>query len=219
MNKYLRIYELLRPALQKQRWWPTHSKNPQLEICLGAILTQNTNWRNVEKALSSLIKEDLIDAGKIKSISTKTLSMLIKPSGCYNQKAKKLKEFCGFAAGRYNGDMNTLFSLSAEELRKKLLKINGVGNETADSIMLYAAKKPVFVVDAYTKRIFSRLGLIKETEPYEEVQKKFMDHLPKNAALFSSFHALLVEHGKQFCRKKPLCSSCPLKKVCNQTFK
>ncbi len=217
-NKYFEIYEKLNSFFGQRSWWPTVSKNPKLEICFGAILTQNTAWLNVEKAIKNLEESSLIDVEKIRNIKTKRLASLIKPAGYYNQKAKKLKLFCDFLTKNYGSDLNKLFSLNIEELRKELLGIKGIGNETADSIILYSAGKPLFVVDAYTKRVFSRIGLTKEKGSYEEIQKQFMNNLPENTELFNNFHALIVEQGKTFCRKKPRCDSCPLKNSCNQSI-
>ncbi len=211
----MRLYNALYGNFGAQRWWPVAGeKNRELEICIGAILTQNTAWRNVEKAIANLHKEKMIDAGKIAKCSSKRLAMLIRSSGYYNQKARKLKIFCAHLLKNYGGDLGRMLGKPVPELRKELLSLNGIGNETADSIILYAARKPAFVIDAYTKRIMQRLGATDEQE-YSELQKFFESSLPKNAKLFNEFHALLVEFGKEFCRKKPECGGCFLSRKCS----
>jgi len=223
-----KLYNQLYKEYGKQGWWPLskdnlytkhHNGAPEtekdiLEICLGAILTQNTNWNNVEKCIYNLNKEKLIDVKRLKKIKTEKLSQLIRSSGYYNQKAIKIKHFIDYI---YNKKINVLrnskrisgtqkFSKKIfddlkkkkiEELRAELLTVKGIGPETADSIMLYAFEKPIFVIDAYTKRIFSRLGLCKEDVSYDELQKMFMEALPRDVKLFKEYHALLVAHGKR----------------------
>jgi len=186
-----------------------HNGNPKndkdrFEIVVGAILTQNTSWNNVEKALFNLNKEDLIDVKKMAAAKESRIAELIKPSGYYNQKAKRLKTIA----------MHLLRRPSLPEERKELLKVNGIGQETADSIILYAAEKPSFVVDAYTKRIFSRLGLVDENEKYEKVKELFEGKLKKDVETFKEYHALIVEHAKKHCNKKPKCDKCILAKKC-----
>ncbi len=218
MNNYLRVYRALLKAFGEQRWWPVVSQNPKLEICFGAILTQNTSWKNVEKAIANLKESDLISVTGIMGISTAKLASIIKPSGYYNQKAKKLKNFCGFLARDYQGDLDQFFSCSEDTdvLRDLLLEINGIGKETADSILLFSAERPSFVVDAYTRRIFSRLGLAGEKEGYDEIRGRFMELLSRDTQLFREYHALIVRLGKDFCRKKPDCNGCPLVSLCNR---
>ena len=208
MNKIHEIYRTLLSGYGKQGWWPLskdnlytkhHNGAPEtekdiLEICLGAILTQNTNWNNVEKCIYNLNKEKLIDVKRLKKIKTEKLSQLIRSSGYYNQKAIKIKNFIDYI---YNKKISDLKNKKKEELRAELLAIKGIGPETADSIMLYAFEKPIFVIDAYTKRIFSRLGLCKEDVSYDELQKMFMEALPRDVKLFKEYHALLVAHGKR----------------------
>ncbi|MCH8004224.1 MAG: endonuclease III domain-containing protein [Nanoarchaeota archaeon] len=222
------IYQKLYSHFGPQHWWPVtkdreiipkYHKNinlnekQKLEICFGAILTQNTNWKNVEKAIVQLNKNQLVDIKKIIKINNKKLAEIIKSSGYHNQKAIKLKNFCSFLIDNYNGNLNLFFKNNIKILREELLSINGIGPETADSIILYAAKKPIFVIDAYTKRIMNRIGYKEET--YEELQKLFMDNLELNEKLFNEYHALLVELGKNTCKKKPLCHKCPINKMCN----
>jgi len=220
-----KIYNRLFTNFGPQGWWPYtldgklhpthHGRKPvtekhRLEIMLSAILTQNTNWKNAEKAIFNLNKEKLISIEKIRRINEKKLAALIRPSGYFNQKAVKLKTLADFLT------KNPIRALSKEKyiklLRKNLLAIKGVGPETADSILLYALEKPVFVIDAYTKRIFSRIGYKEST--YDELQELFMKELPQNVPLFKEYHALLVELAKRNCRKTPICETCPLLKVC-----
>ncbi|MBU2100186.1 endonuclease, partial [Candidatus Micrarchaeota archaeon] len=183
----------------------------KLEVCFGAILTQNTSWLNVEKAIIELNKKELIDAEKIFSIKKQKLAETIRSAGYFNQKSGYLKSFC-LHLKKYNYSVNEFFSFSPD-LSKELLSIKGIGKETADSILLYSAQKPFFVVDAYTKRIISRLNGEKE-KSYDELQNFFHSNLKNDSALFNEFHALFVEHAKQFCQKKPLCKKCFLRKEC-----
>ncbi len=227
MKKLKKIFNLLLSHFGTKLWWPVTEKyelypkytggpkneKQQLEVIFGAILTQNTNWNNVQKAIVELNKKDLIDVKKIINIDIKELAILIRSSGYHNQKAKRLKNFCNFLLKNYNGELALLFDSSIPKIRKELLEINGIGSETADSIILYAAHKPVFVVDAYTKRILSRLGY--EKSEYDELQKLFMDNLPNNEKLFNEYHALIVELGKNTCKKIPLCQTCPINMHCN----
>ncbi len=177
------------------------------------ILTQNTNWKNVEKAIINLNKNQLINIGKIIKINNKKLASIIRSSGYHNQKAIKLKNFCSFIFKNYNNDLMKFFNNDVKKLREELLELNGIGPETADSMILYAAEKPIFVIDAYTKRIFSRIGF-KETT-YDEFQELFMNNLELNEKLFNEYHALIVELGKGFCKKVPICGKCPINKNCD----
>ena len=224
---HLKIYQKLHSHFGPQHWWPvteagkinpSYSGGPknerqQLEVCFGSILTQNTSWKNAEKAIIELNKDKLIDADKINRINIKKLAKIIRSSGCHNQKAKKLKNFCGFLLNEYDGKLSLMFKNNISKLRKQLLSINGIGPETADSIILYSAKKPIFVIDAYTKRIINRLGC-KESE-YGALQNLFMQSLPNSEKLFNECHALLVELGKNVCKKEPLCGRCPVKGYCS----
>jgi len=185
MNNILEFYDLLLKKYGSQGWWPVQGNNSKLEICIGTILTQNTSWKNVEKVIKILNKENLINIEALSEISTKKLALLIKSSGYYNQKARKIKEFIKFL----NSDK--------EITRENLLSIWGIGKETADSILLYAYGEPYFVVDAYTKKIFSRLGYCNKDIKYEELQKLIIDNIPKDVNLYKEFHALLVRHGKE----------------------
>ena len=223
----IEIYNLLYAHFGQQNWWPVteqgelHSKysggpkneRQQLEVIFGSILTQNTSWKNVEKAIFQLNKKELVDIKKIIKIDTKKLAEAIKSSGYHNQKAKKLKNFCNFLLNKHKGDLKDLFENDVERLRQELLSVNGIGPETTDSIILYAAKKPMFVVDAYTRRIFGRVGFKEKT--YDEFQGLFMKSMPNNEKLFNEYHALIVELGKNICKKSPLCGECPINKHCD----
>ncbi|MEK6963270.1 MAG: endonuclease III domain-containing protein [Nanoarchaeota archaeon] len=224
MNKFFVIYEKLFRTYRPQGWWPILSlagkkgfdadgyhkgsydypwnEQQRFEIILGAILTQNTSWKNVEKSLKVLQEKDLLSAENMEALSERKLASLIKSSGYFNQKAKKIKAMIAFLKSK------------KPITRDNLLSIWGVGPETADSILLYAYHKPVFVIDAYTRRIFSRIGLCKADVRYEELQQMFHKDLEKNVELFNEYHALIVEHAKAHCRTKPDCEKCPLLSLC-----
>lgn len=207
------IFDKLLSFFGPQHWWPAESK---LEIIVGAILTQNISWNNVEKAILNLEDKDLLSIDGILNTDIESLALLIKPAGYYNQKSRYLKNICGFVRENYKS-LDEFLSQDSIKLRNKLLKIKGIGPETADSIILYAAEKPVFVVDAYTKRIFHRLGLIKQNLSYDKVQRFFMKNLPKDVGLYNQYHALIVKLGKQNCsNKNPDCGYCPLNEICEQ---
>lgn len=205
----LEVYRRMLERLGRQHWWPADTP---FEVCVGAILTQNTNWRNVEKAISNLKDSGLLRPDAIASIKEERLQELIRPSGFYRQKAKRLKRFCEWLVGV--GGIDSLREWETERLREELLSIPGIGPETADSILLYAFDRPVFVVDAYTYRIFVRHGLVDEDVGYDELQELFMRNLPPDVDMFKEYHALLVEVGKRFCkRRKPDCGGCPLEGI------
>jgi len=204
----LDIYNKLYRHFGPRRWWPADT---DFEIIIGAILTQNTSWSNVEKAITNLKRAGLLTPRKLQSVSVRTLARLIKPSGYYNIKVKRLKSFLDFLFKEYNGSLKRMFSCDWRVLREKLLSVNGIGPETADSILLYAGNKPVFVIDAYTKRIFSRHNFVDSGVKYEQLQKIFMENLPHQAGLFNEYHALIVELGKNICRTKPRCQICPIR--------
>ncbi|MBU0467859.1 MAG: endonuclease III domain-containing protein [Candidatus Omnitrophica bacterium] len=201
------IYKRLFDVYGKQKWWPAKTK---FEVIVGAILTQNTNWVNVEKALDNIRAEGLLRFKALDSIAIEKLALLIKPAGYYNIKAKRLKNFIGFFSSEYQGSLKKMGSEKPDILREKLLRVNGIGPETADSILLYAIDVPIFVVDAYTKRIFSRHGLVKQEDDYYVIQKFFMDNLERNGKVFNEYHALIVKLAKEHCRVKPQCEKCPL---------
>jgi len=205
------IYNLLLKHFGPQHWWPADT---EFEVIVGAILTQNSNWKNVEKAISNLKENGLLSPEGIHQVSEERLKELIRPAGYYNSKARKLREFTNFIFEDYK-DLDEFLGLPQDELREHLLSIWGIGPETADSIVLYAANKPSFVVDAYTGRIFSRMGFVSEGVGYDDLKKFFEDNLPKDVALYQEFHALVVELAKDCCRTKPLCRECPLVSLCS----
>ena len=215
MEDIQELYKLLLESFGKQGWWPLYNektnkieyhpddysfpKNEQqsFEIVIGAILTQNTSWKNVEKAMEELRKNNALSKTKLEALSAEKIAMLIKSSGYHNQKAKKIKEYLRF---------------NKEITRESLLRVWGIGPETADSILLYAYRQPVFVIDAYTKRIMERISL--SFRSYNNLQKMFMDNFPRDYKVYNEFHALLVELGKNVCKKEPLCDKCPLARSC-----
>jgi len=207
------IYQMLLSSYGPQHWWPGSSP---FEVIVGAILTQRVAWSNVERAIASLKEAGLLDPRRLNGAPLPEIAALIKPSVYYNVKAKKLKAFTRFLAERYHGDLDLLLSLAVPSLREELLSVHGIGEETADAIILYAAGKPSFVVDAYTTRILSRLDLIEEGARYGMVRDLFMENLPAEVPLYNEYHALLVRHGKERCRRQdPLCSGCPLEETCS----
>lgn len=207
-SKVNALYQKLYACFGPQHWWPADSR---FEVIVGAVLTQNTNWANVEKAIDNLRKRRLLKAAKLYQIPKEKLAKLIKPAGYYNIKAKRLRSFLHFFLKDYKGSLKIMSLADTLNLRQQLLSVNGIGPETADSILLYALDKPVFVVDAYTKRILLRHGFIKEDVGYEHIQNLFMQHLKTDVKLFNEYHALLVRLGKEFCLKnEPKCRICPL---------
>jgi len=204
----LKIYNSLYDFFGPLNWWPGDTP---FEIMVGAILTQNTSWSNVEKAINNLKKENLLEPGKLFRINQEKLAQLIKPSGYYNIKTRRLKNFVNIFVNDFEGSAEKMFSGDGRNLREKLLKVNGIGPETADSILLYAGKKPFFVVDAYTKRIFSRHKLISKDSTYYQMQEFFVKNLDRDVKLFNEFHAQIVMLGKTICTSKnPNCSKCPI---------
>jgi endonuclease-3 related protein len=201
------FYEAMNDHFGDLHWWPGDSP---LEIVIGAILTQNTAWRNVELAIHNLKKEQLIHLERILQADPRELEALIRPAGFFRVKAERLKNLLRFILNDYAGDFGRMFAEDLWILRDKLLQIKGIGEETADCILLYGGEKPVFVVDAYTRRALTRHGLIVNKLSYKEIQDLFMNHLPLDRALFGQYHALFVEVGKAFCRKTPECAACPL---------
>jgi endonuclease-3 related protein len=205
MEMYDRLFEAFGP----QHWWPGRTR---FEIVVGAVLTQNTNWLNVERAIENLKKQGRLSLDGI--LKCKELPKLIRPSGYYNVKARRLRALCEHI--QEQGGLEAMFDLPIDELREGLLSVKGIGEETADSIVLYAAEKPVFVVDAYTRRVLARIGLIEGNEAYAHVQRLFMDSIPKDVQLYNEYHALLVKLGKAACKKRePDCASCPLNNLCD----
>ena len=203
----MQVYRRLYRHYGNLHWWPGETA---LEISVGAILTQNTTWSNVEKAIRHLKENRVLNVKALRRLSLGQLAQLIKSAGYFNVKAQRLKNFIYFLQSRYDGSLNKMFRQDTLRLRTELLSVNGTGPETADSILLYAAKNPVFVIDAYTKRIFSRHGVMAYQKKYDAFQGLFMKHLPPDVPLYNQYHAMLVYLGKDFCHTRPLCDSCPL---------
>ncbi len=220
-NKILRIYKVLSEHFGPQNWWPTSWKNKKDEIIIGAVLTQNTSWQNVKKALLNLKEAKITSLARIISTPIRKLTPLIRPAGYYNQKAKKLKIVTNFFQKHPR-----FTSWKLQKQRKTLLELWGIGEETADSILLYAFNQPIFVVDAYTKRIFSRLGISKDenipTQIIKQMVGEAFEHFSplEKTRVFQEFHALLVELGKSYCLKtKPRCAQCPFARTCQRNLK
>lgn len=207
----LRYYEAMSGALGPMRWWPAQTP---FETIVGAILTQSTAWGNVERAIANLRSARLLTPSAILRVPTGRLAALVRPSGYFRQKAKKLKAFARFLKSEYKGSLKRMFQTPTRELREKLLSVHGIGPETADSILLYAGNHPVFVVDAYTHRIFGRHGITDGKADYEKVRALFESSIPQRPELFNEFHALIVNTGKNWCRKSaPRCEECPLRSL------
>lgn len=204
------IYDLLFKRFGLQHWWPGETP---FEVIVGAILTQNTNWTNVEKAIGNLKKADVLTPNPLHRLDIKKLAELIRPAGYFNIKAKRLKNFLDWFFENYQGELARLENVPTSQLREELLSVKGVGPETADSILLYALNRPVFVVDAYTARICSRHHLIGEDADYRGIQEIFESNLPSDIQLFNEYHALLVHLGKDFCKPTPRCDSCPINQL------
>ena len=205
------VYRLLLARFGHAGWWPGETP---FEVCVGAILVQNTAWTNAEKALAALRDRGLLDFTSLRGVPVSRLERLIRSSGYYRVKARRLRAFLDFLGARFGGRVEAMGDEDPERLRATLLSVPGIGRETADSIVLYAAGLPLFVVDAYTRRVFSRLGLVQGDEPYDELQGFFMKRLPKRAALYNDFHAQIVALGKDVCRPRPRCGTCPLDRIC-----
>jgi endonuclease-3 related protein len=206
-NKLTVIYKKLYRAFGPQHWWPGETP---FEVAVGAILTQNTNWGNVEKAIANLRKDGKLRAVALRRLSSGRLALLIRPAGYFNVKAKRLKHFVDFLMSEYGGSMRKMKEEEAGVLREKLLGVNGIGPETADSILLYALEKPVFVIDVYTKRVLSRHNISDYGSSYETFQQLFHQNLGRDVQLYNEYHALIVRAAKEFCRTKPVCTGCPL---------
>ena len=208
---YQEVFDLLFAYFGPQHWWPGETA---IEIVVGAVLTQNTNWSNVTKAIRNLQNAGALSYQALLEMSMAELAEYIRPSGYYNVKSKRLKNLLYMIRDRYEGDLQRLLSDETQTARSSLLAVQGIGPETADSILLYAGEHPVFVVDSYTHRIFSRHGLIAEESDYQSIQEEFTCRLPVSSVLYNEYHALLVMLGKNFCKKtNPLCGQCPLKGV------
>ena len=202
-----KIYKLLFERYGHQNWWPGESR---FEVVLGAILTQNTNWQNVEKAINNLKEAEMLCANKMFQSDHLTVAELIRPAGYYNVKTKRIKSFLEWLFDKFEGKLENLEQQPTDLLREDLLSIKGIGKETADSILLYGFERPVFVVDAYTARMLGRHKLIDEYCDYEEIRELFESSLSNEHQLFNEYHALIVRLGKDYCKKRPKCEGCPL---------
>jgi endonuclease-3 related protein len=205
------VYRRLVRHLGHAGWWPGDSR---FEVCLGAILTQNTAWTNVEKALHVLRQRRLLSYARLSDLSAAQLAPLIRSSGTFNVKARRIVAFLRFLGAEYGGRVGSMSREDPATLRRKLLSVDGIGPETADAIVLYAAGLPVFVVDAYTRRVFGRIGYLDGSEDYDGVQRFFMERLPADAALYNDYHAQIVRLAKDVCRSRPRCDACPLDDLC-----
>jgi endonuclease III related protein len=209
--RLLEIFDRLLAAYGRQGWWPGSGG---FETIAGAILTQSAAWSNVERALDRLRAAKALAPDAMLALDESDLAELIRPSGYYNSKARKLIAFCRMVEEDFGGELNSLLSQEPEELRDRLLATYGIGPETADDIVLYAAGAPTFVVDAYTRRLFGRLGIKPERDEYEAWRSMFMSHLPRDAQLYNEYHALIVRHAKISCMKQPACGACVLSDAC-----
>ena len=207
MEVYDRLFEQYGP----RHWWPAETP---FEVCIGAILTQNTAWTNVEKAIAALKVNDCLSPEALRDAAPDDLAALIRPAGYFNLKSRRLKDFVDWLFRCHDGSLEGMFAGDWQELRAELLHVRGIGPETADSILLYAGGRPTFVVDAYTRRLFRRLGMLAESTGYDEMRSLFMGTLLPDVQLFNEYHALIVEQCKRFCRTRPVCCGCPLQEVC-----
>lgn len=210
-GRVLDIFERLSHQFGPCNWWPADTP---FEVCVGAILTQNTNWGNVEKALANLKRVGGLSPERLRHMPLDELAETIRPAGYFNVKSRRLKAFVSWLWERYDGSLDRMFSVPLASLRAELLAVHGIGRETCDSILLYAGHCPTFVVDSYTARLFSRLGIINVNAGYEEIRKLFMCHLAPDAVLYNEYHALIVMQCKTYCRKKPVCGCCALQEIC-----
>lgn len=210
---WLRPHDLLLARHGPQHWWPGETP---FEVMVGAVLTQNTAWGNVEKAIAHLKAAGALACPAMLALADDELAELIRPAGYFNVKARRLKALCAFLAGHGVADAPERLAGpdSQAALRRDLLAVHGIGEETADSILLYALGLPSFVVDAYTRRAFGRLGLLAGGEPYGEIQRLFEARLPHDVRLYNEYHALIVRLGKEHCRPRPRCADCPLRTIC-----
>ncbi len=212
VHDLMHIYDRMLEHFGPRGWWPGETV---FEVCVGAILTQSVSWKNVTKAIDNLKKAGLLELEAMYRASDEEIEQCIIPTMYYRMKTKKLKAFVNHVMEKYNGDLDKMFSKDTDSLRTELLGIYGIGPETADSIILYAAEKPVFVVDAYTRRIFSRLGIFEENVTYDQMQKYFMSRISPEAPLYNEYHALVTGIGNRFCsNKRPKCRECPLSETC-----
>ncbi len=210
-NRVHDLFNRLYTAYGPQGWWPA---NGQFETIVGAILTQRTAWRNAEQALRNLTKLDLMSVEALHRVPIRRLAEAIRASGFYNMKARKLKEIVAYIVDCYGGEMDRFLSRPTDRLRDELLGVYGIGEETADAILVYAADRPSFVVDAYARRLLSRLGWIAGNEPYGVLRSLFLSNVPPDVDLLGEYHALIVRHSKAFCLATPRCARCPLRTIC-----
>lgn len=210
-EKLLKLYDSLYAAYGPQNWWPAETS---FEVIIGAILVQSTAWNNVAQAINNLKTAQLLTPERLSECPQDMLETLIRPSGYYRAKAKKIQAFLEHLRHYYGNCLDSLLAKDLPSLRTEMLSIYGIGEETADSILLYAASKPIFVVDAYTYRLLTRLGWTEGKYHYGKLQKIFMDAMPKDTGLFNEYHALIVRHGKTICSKSPKCSVCVLSQQC-----
>jgi len=201
------FYDAMFDAYGPQHWWPGETPT---EVIIGAILTQNTAWRNVERAIDNLKEAGALDFRRLHELDPEPLSELIRPAGTYKVKTRRLKAFVEWFWDRYDGDLDRMFETGIQTLREELLSVSGIGRETADAIILYAGGVPTFVVDAYTARILYRHRLIDDSADYDEIKDLFEYNLPADVSYFNEYHALLVQVGKQHCRPRARCAGCPL---------
>lgn len=201
------FYDAMFAAYGPQHWWP--AKTPT-EVVIGAILTQNTAWRNVERAIANLAAAKALDWKRLHEMAVEDLAELVRPAGTYKVKARRLKSFAEWLWKNHAGNLKRMFTTPLPSLREELLGVSGIGRETADAILLYAGQMPSFVVDAYTARILRRHGLIDDSADYDEIKELFESNLPEDARYFNEYHALIVQIGKLHCRPRPRCADCPL---------
>ncbi|HQA45136.1 MAG TPA: endonuclease III domain-containing protein [Phycisphaerae bacterium] len=203
------MYDALLAAYGPQGWWPAQTAT---EVIIGAILTQNTAWRNVERAIENLRQAGALDWAVLRDLPFEDLAELVRPAGTFNVKTRRLKVFVNWLWERFDGSLERMFAMPLYALREELLEVSGIGRETADAILLYAGGLPTFVVDAYTARILRRHGLIDTEAGYEDIKELFESNLPADTPMFNEYHALLVHVGKTHCRPRPRCSACPLER-------
>jgi endonuclease-3 related protein len=208
MGRLRELHDALLAHYGPQKWWPA---DDPFEVMIGAILAQNTAWKNVEKAIKALKTFELLDIRKLHDLDQDTLALAIKPAGTFNVKAARLKAYIEWYLRRFDGDLERMKSVPADRLREELLEIKGIGPETADAILLYALEVPTFVVDTYAHRVLTRHDLALEEATYEDLKEAFERELPRKATLYNELHALIVAVGKEYCRPKPRCETCPLR--------
>ena len=211
VNRVRDLFDRLHAAYGPQAWWPA---NDPFEVILGAILTQRTAWRNVEHAIRGLRESGLLAAEALDDAPAERVAAAIRPAGFYNAKARKLKAFASHLMAEHGGDLDRLFARGDGALREELLGLYGIGEETADAILVYAAERPSFVIDAYTRRLLTRLGWIAGDESYGALRELFLHALPRDVRLLGEYHALIVRHGKVHCRTEPVCDGCPVRSIC-----